>query len=237
MGKKIQLKDVTFVVPLRIESAYRKLNLDTLISLLCRDFDSNIMVLEADLNPLYISSEHDKTITYHFVKDEDPIFHRTKYINKLLESANTKFVGVWDTDAILYPQQIEDSVNILRKGSSTMVLPYNSLSNLFRKTRDYLLLQNIEKALPLMYGYHSVGGAFFINRQNYIDSGGENEKIYGWGPEDVERVKRMETLNSPVDRVQGSLFHLWHPRDKNSIPANKTIKKNNIKELVRVCSI
>lgn len=47
-------------------------------------------------------------------------------------------------------------------------------------------------------------------------TGGENEYFYGWGMEDMERVKRMEILGLPVSRVDGSLFHLFHYRNENS---------------------
>ena len=66
----------------------------------------------------------------------------------------------------------------------------------------------------LLYEYlvtHSCGGAFFVNRSVYVQAGGENEHFYGWGPEDLERVKRMEILGYSVTRIKGDLYHLYHP--------------------------
>lgn len=244
--KKYDLSDVTFLIPLRIDSIARKNNLDILISLLCRDFIANIIILEADIKRLYYYDLNTNNIEYHFIVDTNPIFHRTKYINKLLDLAKTKFVGIWDTDAIVFPDQIFTSIKILRSTQNVMVFPYDgrfyrldrSLTNLFGELKDFTLLQNIAGGLPLMFGYHSVGGAFFVKKKIYIEAGGENENFYGWGPEDLERVKRLEILNFPIHRVHGKMFHLWHPIFSQAANYKKEneIKKKNIIALIKTCS-
>ena len=88
--------------------------------------------------------------------------------------------------------------------------------------------------IPLL-GRPSVGGVFIINKQRYLQAGGENENIYGWGPEDAERVKRMEILEEPVERVSGPLFHLYHPRGINSTFGYDERDRNNVNELIKVC--
>ena len=88
-----------------------------------------------------------------------------------------------------------------------------------------------------MYGYHSVGGAFIVNKEKYLNAGGENENFYGWGLEDCERVKRMEILNLQVHRSIGSLFHLWHPTGKNSWFAYPKIEIRSRNEFLKTCSI
>ena len=48
----------------------------------------------------------------------------------------------------------------------------------------------------------SVGGAFLVNRVSYMEAGMENERFYGWGPEDVERVVRWDTLGYQISLVR-----------------------------------
>lgn len=60
-------------------------------------------------------------------------------------------------------------------------------------------------------GRPSVGGAFLVNKTKYLETGGENEGFYGWGPEDVERVKRLEILELPIARTKGALY-IHHER-------------------------
>lgn len=89
--------------------------------------------------------------------------------------------------------------------------------------------------MNLMHGYHSVGGAFFVNKNEYMAIGGENENIYGWGPEDTEQVKRLEICCEPVSYSAGNLFHLWHPMGKNSWFASSELERNNRNELQKTC--
>ena len=84
-------------------------------------------------------------------------------------------------------------------------------------------------------GRPSVGETFIVNRQRYMEAGGENENFYGWGPEDAERFKRIEILQEPVARIQGPLFHLYHPRGINSTFGHDERDKRNVRELVNIC--
>ena len=63
----------------------------------------------------------------------------------------------------------------------------------------------------------------------------ENENFYGWGPEDIERVKRWEILGYRIKRIEGSLFHLHHPRLKNSWYASNILELKNKQELINIC--
>ena len=82
---------------------------------------------------------------------------------------------------------------------------------------------------------HSVGGAFLVNKEFYLYAGGENENFYGWGPEDAERVKRLEIFNMSIYFTPGELFHLWHPVGKNSCFANHEVERKNRLELLNTC--
>ena len=81
----------------------------------------------------------------------------------------------------------------------------------------------------------SVGGAFLVNRVAYLRAGGENEVFYGWGPEDAERVKRLEILELPIARVKGPLYHLHHPRGINSGFDMGERDKRNLEALLATC--
>ena len=83
----------------------------------------------------------------------------------------------------------------------------------------------------------SVGGAFFVDRDIYLRAGGENEYFYGWGCEDLERVKRMEILGLPVCRAEGPLFHLYHPRKENSWYGSRELELQNRQEFLKVCGM
>ena len=77
-----------------------------------------------------------------------------------------------------------------------------------------------------------------VDKRSYLQCGGENEHFYGWGPEDVERVHRLEILGHSIHRVKNQiLYHLWHPRGVNSFLSDAERTFNNRSELVKVCSM
>lgn len=86
-------------------------------------------------------------------------------------------------------------------------------------------------------GRPSVGGAFLVNRDKYLQAGGENEGFYGWGPEDAERVKRLEILGLPISRTKGSLYHLNHKRKPDIGIDNQKKALHNQKVLLNTCEM
>jgi len=239
MTIKYDLGDVTFVIPVRIDSEERHSNLDALLKVLIREFNSHIIILEGDKNKLFNNKQIG--FDYHFVYDDNPIFHRTKYINQLINISKTPIVAIWDIDAIGIPLQIVDAVEQIRNENAVMAFPYDGrfynvnpmISRQFLQTLEYEAFTENIAQMHLMHGYYSVGGAYIIHKEKYLQAGGENENFYGWGPEDAERVRRMEIFGLPVYNSAGFLFHLWHSR--SCWFANIETEMQNRKEFVRIC--
>lgn len=238
---RTDLYDVTFVVPLRIDSSERKDNIDALIRYIFNHFETNFIVLEADSGRKYYPEYNPAGFRYEFISDENEVFHRTKWINRLISMTTTLYVAVWDADAIASPGQILESVQKLRAEEAVMSLPYDGRfyscdkvsCDLFKKYLDIQVLLKRIPVMRLMHGYHSVGGAYIVNRETYLKAGGENENFFGWGPEDTERIKRMEIMNLAIHYSPGVMFHLWHPIGKNSRFANAETERKNRIELLK----
>jgi hypothetical protein len=239
------LSDVTFVVPLRIDSPERKANIDTLIKYTFRNFRTKFIILEADLERRYFPESDQKGFRYEFIEDKDEVFHRTLWINRLINLSDTPIVGIWDADAIAPVGQITDAVGRILSGEAVLCFPYDGkfyscdkiTSDLFRKHLNIEIPGKRVPVMNLMHGYHSVGGAFFVNKNKYLAAGGENESIYGWGPKDTERVKRLEISGMPVFYSDGNLFHLWHPMGKNSWFANSELERINRQTILKTAEI
>jgi glycosyltransferase involved in cell wall biosynthesis len=245
MSTNIDLtNELTIVIPVRIDCRERKENLDTVIHCFLNETSAKIIVLEADKEQLYNYPISNKRLLIHFVKDDDPVFHRTRYLNQLLKMSETNIVGIWDTDVILKTKQIIDAVKAVKSGA-TLCYPYDGRFVFLNQNQSEQAKQDVisflsehsETELQPFLERPSAGGAFVVNRQRYIQSGGENENFYGWGPEDTERLKRMEILEEPVNRIKGELFHLYHPRGINSIPMSSDLEKNNTRELINICQM
>lgn len=220
--------DVTFLIPVKIDSLIRLENLLLTVRFIKEQFDTHIIVLESAPYPNgIIQSILEEDIEYVFVQDDDPIYHKTKYLNLLTKRAITNIVSIWDADIIIPYEQIIRAVESIRKNDYDVAYPYdgNFLDTSFILRKHYFIYHNIDiflqnkgkmKSLYTFEGIiGAVGGAVFIKREKYIFSGMENESFYGWGLEDGERHYRWLGFGFKIYRSPGCLFHLSHPRDIN----------------------
>lgn len=233
---------VTFVIPVRIDSSERRENLDVVLDQLSKRKRSKIIVLEVDNDSKYRVPGNCLNVTYRFVKDDNPIFYRTKYLNELLYETDTSIVGIWDTDVIVPDDQIDSSIADIRNGKSVMSFPYDGRFNFCSMEdscvfRDNRLIEFLKEKEHLNCFIHSVGGAFLVHKDYYLEAGGENEHFCGWGMEDMERVKRMEIVGLPVSRAVGALYHLFHYRYENSRFNSFKQEEENRKEFLKICGM
>ena len=78
---KDNLKSLTFLLLVRIDTIQRLENTMIVVELLCRYFDTNVMVREAGLyNNNILASLLKKKVKYEFVEDLDPILHKTRHV-------------------------------------------------------------------------------------------------------------------------------------------------------------
>lgn len=241
---RINLKDVSFLVLIRIDSPDRLENLYAITSYLAKWFATNIILLEADIESKIDKSLLPFEVEYHFIKDESPILYLTKYKNSLLSKTITPFISMYDVDAVLPVNQITKAIDVLRKGTYAIVSPYSGnfvsvdrlLKAMFTKLCDPEIFET-NKNKFCTGTTRSFGGAVFINREIYLQAGMENLNLTGWGPDDIERVKRMEILGYPVKRIPGNLYHLPHERGRNSSYQNGKEHDIHICEYLNICSM
>ena len=226
---KIDLKDTTFIIPVRIDSIVRMENLMMCVNNIIKNFHTNIEILEAASykNGILSKCIRGNGIIYTFLEDKDPVFYKTRYLNILIRKVKTPVIGIWDADIIIDKGQITKSIERLRNEKFDVVYPYNGdfmdtsdvIRELYWKHQDIRILKHYRSMMKSLYSIEgqigSVGGAIFVKTDKYISSGGENERFYGWGMEDGERHQRWLRLGYKMYREDGCLFHLSHPRDMN----------------------
>ena len=222
---KTNLQDLSFIIPIRLDSIVRVENLIAVVRHLSRCFSTNIYIVESGVfNNGIISSMLGKDVNYTFIEDKDPIFYRTRYINIIAREIETPFLALWDADVIADCGQIVESINALRSRKYEISYPYDGrfldTSPIIRslylsKFCDFDVLYRNQKMMNLLYSANHKGGAFIANTLKYIESGAENESFYGWGPEDFERYDRWVNLKYNIHFATGVLFHLSHARDVN----------------------
>ena len=234
---KIYLNDVTFCIPILLDSNDRKENLDLCIKHIKKHFNTKIIVTEEIDIPITSVIEEvvlENRCTY--MKSNNKEFHRTKMLNDMFKSANTSYVANWDADVLISPISIYLSVVQLRQGV-TMVFPYEwAFARIPRNPYYKDLLWTLDIGIvgtTLFNGMHtsdvpSYGGAVFVNKEDYLKIGGENENFISFGAEDVERVVRTKKLEYSITRVPGVLYHLQHWVGINSSTRNPFFLQNKL---------
>ena len=238
---KKDLKDCTFIIPIRIESNDRLRNIITVLCYLNSVFDTNIIVKEVDTD-----SKFDKqalpqiteycgdvsNINYIFEQSDDPLFLREKILNEMLILTKTKVIVNYDCDMILPIDTYLESHRRIMEDERDMIYPYgegrgylskvnttDTLVSDFLNDDDYDLSILKRSSVPDNAGY---GWIQFLSRDVYFEGGMENENFMGSAPDDYERHHRFKTLGYRVHRINSEVFHLEHARGMNSYPQSMT---------------
>lgn len=233
---------LSFVIPVRIDSQERLRNITAVTSWL-EQTQCAIYILEADaIQQIPQELCNRVSINYTFVKDENPCFHRTKYINSLLTMAKTEMVAVWDADIIIPLENIDDAVKQNISRQETITYPFYRKCISLGEEESYTFCNSMDiktisdSTSPFLLGRPTCGGAFIVNKKRYMSIGGENERFTGWGPEDAERMRRCRILGHQANWIDhGIMFHLAHPKSSNSSYFNQDMADMMRKEFVRVC--
>jgi hypothetical protein len=243
------LNDVTFIIPLYIDSPVRLQNLQYNLRHLTALFETRIFIGEqksSESPPIDLSfSDFAGQIEYFAFEaqsSENPFYH-TKIVNQLLARVKTPFVCNLDCDFVSSVRQYLMSVQLLRWQTAEFVIPYNdravhipqeSKETVLEKLQTRPLYEEeVKNFAEFIWRGYSVGGALFAQTEIYRQSGGENENFMGWGWEDHERVIRFEKLGHRVRRVPGDFYHLSHPRGLTS-SAKHSHYEANCRELERI---
>lgn len=242
---KHNLKDTTFIIPLRIESEDRMRNVITSLCYLLSNFDTNIIVKEGDASSVFLHHvlpqvkefldvDDIPSLTHVFEDTSVSEFHRTRYLNEMTHMATTKVVVNYDCDIILPLESYIKAQGMIVDGPSDVVYPYGfgnyaRMAQVDDETVSEFLTDGF--SIDLLESKSAVNNARFgfcqfFDREVYISGGGENEKFIAYAPEDEERAYRFSTLGYKVDRIDEVVYHLEHSRTPNSWYNNPHMANN-----------
>lgn len=233
-SNKINLTDVTFMIPVRIESEDRKKCLTILIDYMVKYFNTSIIVLEEGPSALFNSfkkNEWSSYVKYIYRKTSDSFFYKTLDLNIMTKQTTTPIICSLDSDCLFYPEQIVKAVQKIRDGVLDFCYPFNQPMHNIKKE----LIPELEQTLNLSSVHSKIkpstrlippGGCFIMNKEKFIEGGMENQNMISYGPEDAERRDRLIILRYKVGDTTGPLFHIDHSRTPNSNDHNPYFAKN-----------
>lgn len=248
------LDPVTFLIPLRIESADRMRNIITTLIYLCRNFRTNISVHEFDKESIFKSAvvpqleqallpEELGMINHVFEKTDEYIFHRTRLLNDMAIAAQTKIVVNYDSDIILPQLAYIKAADFILNGyipedrsfaePVKVVYPYGYGDYQIQCTPTD---ESVSNFINSNFNHDAFEGQCrrwdakygfcqFFDREEYIRLGMENENFVSYGYEDDERYMRFNCLSNVI-RYNCDIMHLEHCRTSNSWFNNPHIEEN-----------
>lgn len=242
--ERIDLTDVTFIIPIRIDTNERIRNLKTVLSYLNKYFDTNIIIGEESsisMVPGILLGSNLK-FTYMHIKTDSPYIHRTKVLNIMTKASTTPIVANYDVDVLFKVQKYVTTASAIRQNIADVCFPYNGLfvnitDDILQNAINTLNIESLNENSGAVFNPKSVGGALFFNKQTYIEAGLENENFVSWGFEDNERVTRLYKLGYRISRADGCLFHMNHPTSSNSSNIKSPTYLQNQAEFLKVTNM
>ena len=243
----IDLKNCTFIIPIRIESEDRMRNVVTVLAYLLKNFNTKVILKEVDVESVFedqvlpqiedFLGDNIDNLTHVFEKSDDPVFYRMKILNEMIDMADTMVIANYDCDVLFKKETYVESVKMVMDGFD-LVYPYGfgnyqkqvfiddeGVSEFINEDFDFEVLDKKSRMYDAQYGHVQ-----FVNRKSYILAGMENENFRGSSPEDKERFYRFDKMGYSVGRIDDIVYHLEHSRGANSWPnsvqGNPYMKQN-----------
>lgn len=236
------LTKTTFIIPIKLEHFDRYRNAKTVLSFLNQHFRTNVFIYESSDSGIKLDFLDDlKSLNIkHWLVEPEEMFHRTKYLNIMLDEVETPVVVNYDIDVILDPDLYLECQSDILNGDSDVVYPYhygydfhgqkmvlaNIDLNAFKESgfkTDYIT----ERPEFFNNFYSEYGHCIFFNTDVYKKYGGENESFISYGPEDKERGERFLKLDKKVSwKKFRTVYHFEHFRGNDSSTGNNYYANN-----------
>ena len=250
---KKDLRDTTFIIPLKIESTDRLRNAITICCFLLKTFETQVFLKEQNTEPVFqtqalpqitefLDGDVDNLKYFYEEENESSFFHKTRYFNELLSKVNTPVVSAYDIDVLLPISSYLKSQEMIMDDGYDLVYPFPLIKpeddipeNRMCKQvfTDDALVSNFlsEFNFSIFDGVSATartqwGHVQFFKTSSYIEGGMENENFRSWGPEDQEKHYRFPKLGYNVGRFNSFVYHLEHSRGKDSETINPYFKDN-----------
>jgi hypothetical protein len=238
------MKDLTYILPTKIESEDRLKNIITSVTYLLKNFpEAKVIVKEVseratfkfDAVPQIKKYVNIDNLQYIFEESTDSLFHKTRILNDLILMSDTNIVCSHDVDVIYPVSSHQKAYQLIKEDQFDVIYPYGcgvyqyqvdypmEVFNSFLSSEfDMNVIQNLCRTES-----STIGWTQFYNRAKVISGGLWNENFLSWGAEDCEFYFRFNSLGYRVGRVDDWIWHFEHGRTHNSHYHNPKFMDNH----------
>jgi GT2 family glycosyltransferase len=227
------LTNLTFIIPVRIDTADRLWNLSTILRFIEQRLGgAEIVVVEQDAQSQLAQVLARHPGVRHVFRADSGWFRKAECVNAGALAATRRYVCCYDTDILLAPQAMQDALKAMAHEGWKLVLPFNrifldvrgALRQRLGETLDLGPLGQLRSmktagTVPDASVRFVEGGIFIAERETFLAEGGLNRHMVSYGWEDTELHKRFTKLGYPILHLPGfNLVHLDHSRGPDSRP-------------------
>lgn len=243
------MKDLTFLLPCRIETDDRLRNVITSTSYILKNFpEAKVLIKEVDTQSNfqeYVLPQIKKYVgdigqlKHIFEQSEEKFFHKTRILNDLLIVSDTPILYNHDVDVVLPLDSVKLAYHSIKNEGSDAVYPFGcgiyqwavnyseELMNKFLSSHDgtnfdFDVIQSSCVRIP-----SSIGWGQMITKSCEVSAGLWNEEFISWGAEDCEFYYRLNLFGFKVGRVIDDIYHFEHGRTFNSHYHNPKFQDND----------
>ena len=245
------MKDITYIIPLKIDNNQKIINIITSLIYLLHNFkNSKILIKEVDQYPFFLEKVlpqikkriPTKNIIYLFEKNKSKYFHQTRILNDLILKSNTKIVATYDVNTILPVKNHLIAYNSISKGVSDIVYPYGCgfykqnviefdlIFNNFIKSNFNFDLLNVTSKTSIS----TIDFCQFFEREKIISGYMFNENFLDIHKAYQEFFYRFNCLGYSVNRYYGFIWHLDPFTKEILYSSNERKKSNYLWEKIRI---
>lgn len=220
------MKKTSILISIYLESKDRYNNAKTTLRYLNHHFQCDVLIYESQSTEGYsldFLHELNNIKIKHFLFPKDTFFHKTRYLNYLLDRTETPFFLIYDIDVLLPVDSYLGSEYMLETGEADLLYPFGFGNNQYQVQRgfsreefetefDIKVLEKQSQVFRSEYGH-----CVFAKTDLHRKLGGDNENFLSWGPEDIERSYRYRKMGFSVIWLQDRwVYHMEHERGKDS---------------------
>jgi predicted glycosyltransferase involved in capsule biosynthesis len=243
------MKDLTYLLPCRIETNDRLRNVITSVTYLLKNFpEAKVLIKEVDKSSNFIeyALPHIKKyvgdidqLKHDFEQSDEKFFHKTRILNDLCVLADTSIVYNHDVDVVLPKKSHQLAYNAITNEGCDAVYPFgcgiyqwavtygDQLLDKFLSSHDgddfdLNVLNDSKVRIP-----SSIGWGQMITKSCEVSAGFWNENFISWGAEDCEFYYRLNLFGFNVGRVNNDIYHFEHGRTFNSHYHNPKFQDND----------
>jgi glycosyltransferase involved in cell wall biosynthesis len=143
-------------------------------------------------------------------------FNKSALMNQGAKKAGGKILFFTDIDMVFIKNKL---LRAFRQADThSLVFPMDKIYFATeQQTKEILQLQGwaFPRIKPIeckIRKGRQANGSYVITKENYIKTGGHDERFIGWGSEDSVYIKVATTMiDQPYLRMEGDSIHLYHP--------------------------